>query len=510
MKRSIPSALAVALFCLLQACDLSNQVSNGGGDETHSNIDIQGVVLTGRSAPFAGIVVKLRSVGLSDTTDSRGTYAIQADRAIAAGRALAVVDTLDFYSDGRIVHSELLATWVEQVPDVILVQRDVSGKLTGNVADVKTVDVVFGGLRADTLSLEWNPVLGSYSGFAYFEWSGEVASYQMRIEARDSLHRLVGRSVDIPFTSRAGDLAVPTFDAGNARPRLVLQGPDSAQSREVLRISAVGSDAFGQMVIVRWPDQGNMKIVNHVMPSGTDSVWVVHCDATDAEGLVTRDSLVIRRKLSPPTASVTAIVSGDSVRIHLTTSDVNNGAIREKRVFLGMAKTSYRGMVMSGCVQVVPVFETDWETRTWKVESEPGACTDNKAQFWTSVVFQKLDSGFVMTRNDTVLYIPKSDSGDTNFQVALVVTDEDGEVTVKRSATFKRDSVAVTVQSVSERSPASREAPNLVAIEPVVPGSRADNATGSPRAPAGKTIVFLAQNRLVAPLDRFLGIDCRA
>lgn len=502
MKRSILSAMAVASLCLLQACDLSNQVSNGGGDETHSNIDIQGVVLTGRSTPFAGIVVKLRSAGLADTTDSRGTYAIQADRAIAAARTLAVVDTLDFYREGRVVHSELLATWVEQVPDVILVQRDVSGRLTGNVGDVKTVQAVFGGQRADTLSLEWNPVLGSYSGFAYFEWSGEVTSYQMRIEARDSLHRMVGRSVDIPFTSRAGDLNVPTFDAGNARPRLVLTGPDSAQSREVLRISASGSDAFGQMVTVRWPDQGNKMLATHVMPSGTDSVWVVHAVATDAEGLVTKDSIVIRRKLSPPTAVVSTIVSGDSVRIHLSASDVNNGAIREKRVFLGRVET-LRWIRMANCGTVTVVDESAWETTVWDPDTALSSiCTEPSTG--TTVRFMKLDTGVVVKGDDTVLYIPRKDTviyrvryndgsyvtqSDTllrrDFQIGLVVTDEDGETTVKRSATFKRDSLAVTVHSVSERTPARGEAmdrmamkqASLVASESVTGGSELPFAT---------------------------------
>lgn len=487
MKRSILSAIAAASLCLLQACDLSNQVSNGGGDETHSNIDIQGVVLTGRSTPFAGIVVKLRTAGLADTTDARGTYAIQADRAIAAARTLAVVDTLDFYREGRIVHSELLATWVEKVPDVILVQRDVSGRLTGNVSEVKTIQAVFGGRRADTLSLEWNPVLGSYSGFAYFEWSAGVDSHQLRIEARDSLHRMVGRSVDIPFTSRAGDLNVPTFDAGNARPRLVLTGPDSAQSREVLRISGIGYDAFGKILLARWTDQGNKVLARHVMPSGKDSVWIVHAEVTDFQGLVAKDSLVVRRKLSPPTASVTAVVTGDSVRVHLTASDVNKGAIREKRVFLGRVET-LRWIRMASCGTVTVVDESDWATTYWDPDTAlPSICTEPSTG--TTERFIKLDTGVVVKGDDTVLYIPRKDTvipgihwvryndgsyvsqSDTllrrDFQIGLVVTDEDGETTVKRSQTFHRDTTSDTAAKVvSERTSAMDEAMDRRTMQP--------------------------------------------
>lgn len=489
MKRPILSLAAAALLSLLQACDLSNQVSDGGGDETHSSIDIQGVVLTGRSTPFAGIVVKLRTAGLSDTTDAQGAYAIRADRAFAASRSLAAVDTLDFYREGRIVHSELLDTWVEHVPDVILVQRDVSGRLTGNVEAVKAVRAVFGGRRADTLALEWNPILGSYSGFAYFQWSAGVDSYQVRIEARDSLGRLVGRSVEIPFTSRAGDLDVPSFDAGNARPRLVLSGPDSAQSREVLGITAVGSDVFGRTLLVRWPDQGNKVLATHVMPSGMDSVWVVHAEVADFQGLVTKDSLVIRRKRSPPTASVTAVVTGDSVRIHVAASDVNGGAIREKRVFLGRVETV--GWVrFADCIRVNVVQESDWATTYWYADTAlPLACTEPSTG--KTERFVKLDTGIVLKGDDTVLYILNkdtilnrirfSDQGsvfqtDTvlrrDYQVALVVTDEDGETTVKRSQTFQRDTTADSAApSTSERIQDDGGASTLAAIAPVSGGS---------------------------------------
>ncbi|MEN9354850.1 MAG: hypothetical protein RL318_2175 [Fibrobacterota bacterium] len=450
--------LAACLFAFLGGCDDVNSVAAGGSDETHTNVDISGAVLTERSEPFAGIVVKLRSLPLSDTTDLKGTYRLQQSSQSLAARTGAV-DTLDFLREGRVVHSEVVPTWSTTMPTLFLTQRDISGKLTGKVGLVKTVEAIFGTDRKDTLALEWNPVLGSYSGFSYASWDGSVTSYQVRIEVRDSLHRLVGRSVDIPFTSRAGDIEVPVFPAGNAKPTLRLFGPDTASSREWLALRAVAQDSFGQKVVLKWRemktaakhlDFDSIQRITHVqsasdtvvhlpMPSGKDSTYVIHCTATDEDGLTVEDSLVVRRRFSLPQGQIEARVDGDSVRLHFALSDVNKGSLVQHRLFLGVREVvgwaAYGSCIDTSGMTIV-LRDDGWTFQT--LDPRPGPVVSNPCGFASGKEYRflKRDSGVLVSGRDTTFALPPKDTSGNIHQIVVQVTDQDGESALVRSLPF--------------------------------------------------------------------------
>jgi hypothetical protein len=490
----LKSLLLATGLLVLWSCDASKTVAAGGGDETHSNIDIQGAVFTNRSEPFAGIVVKLRGLGIADTTDSRGAFRIQRTDTTLATRS-GTVDTLDYLREGRIVHSEAVASWTATMPDLFLVQRDISGKLTGAVGTVKTVEAIFGTDRSDTLALEWNPVLGSYSGFAYAPWNGTgtVTRYQVRIEVRDSLRHLIGRTVDIPFTSRAGDLDIPTFSAGNAKPYLKIVGKDTASSREFLELRAVVADSFGQKVTLKWLEAGSElrhrlvdsaagyiyyekssdTVVHIPMPGGRDSTYTIHCTATDEDGIVVQDSLVVHRRFTVPQAQFTLNLDGDSVRVHMDASAVNKGRILERRVFLGY-QNKIEWQWVSQCSRIDMIYRLSnwgWNER---VDGPPKSSGGSSAVvvpdvcdaegWWTEISFIKRDSGILVSGRDSIFALPKRDSLGRPFQFAVQLLDEDGDTGVWRSQTFARVAAPESLSISISSGDSTKNVPNLVHI----------------------------------------------
>lgn len=224
MRAALSAALLLAGAALV-SCDARDQVA-GGSDETHSSIvDIQGRVLTKDARPFGNVVVRLRGLGLYDTTDSDGAFRFRLDSLpMAAGRALAAVDTLDYLRDGQAILSAAVPAWVATMPDVMLVQRDLSGSISGDLEGVGRIACLLGlpDGTSQQFDLELNRAAHRFSGFAYFRYSGGVDSFTAVARAFDDSGRLLGRSVLLHFSSRAGDIAFPEFDVGNAVPAIHL------------------------------------------------------------------------------------------------------------------------------------------------------------------------------------------------------------------------------------------------------------------------------------------------
>jgi hypothetical protein len=476
MNATIRALLLCPLLALVAGCDDTAKTVAGGSDETHSGISLVGSIFTDRSTPYAGMVVRLRHTALVDTTDARGAYRLlDADTVLAASATPAC--TVDVWREGRMIHSEAVGAWIDSVPTIYLTQRDISGKLVGDVGAVRSVVALFGDARTDTLDLEWNPVLGSYSGFSYFPWDGNLNHYQVRIEVRDSLRRLVGRSVDIPFTSRAGDIEVPTFAAGNARPRLRLVGPDTATSRTLLVLQAFATDSFGQKVTVKWkeiPDGGIPEpgsdhlayglqkstdtLVRWYMPSGRDSTLVFHCTATDEDGLTVQDSLVVRRNPSPPSVYIQSWVYGDSARLRFSAGDVAGGKIVQYRLYRGYQEVDESAKSAS-CVIIDTSFigtaaglgaDTSW---TYSSSSSTGGTPVQspcgEPVITTKLRFVRHDTGVIVSGKDTAIWFPPVDSQGRMPMVALRVVDGDGEASVAVSNPFHRspgpDSLSWTI-----------------------------------------------------------------
>jgi len=287
VRRLLP--VAFCLSVLFASCDREDRVA-GGSDDTHSTVvDIQGRVLTKDARPYGNVIVRLRGLGLLDTTDGEGLFRFRRDSLPLAARAADAVDTIDYQRDGQTILSVPVPTWVSVLPDVMLVQRDLSGSLGGGLEDVARVVCILNlpDGSAQEVELELGEVTRRYSGFAYFRYTGGVDSFAAVVEARDDSGRLLGRSPQVRFTSRAGDIAFPGFDATNAVPSVRLRAetpenpmgwpvsigengvvfpvrivgqPDTlswrdavvASRRETVRLHALVTDSLLRMARVEW------------------------------------------------------------------------------------------------------------------------------------------------------------------------------------------------------------------------------------------------------------------
>lgn len=240
------AALAATTAILFASCDESQQVT-GRSDETHTSVvDIQGRVLTSDARPLPNVIVRLRSSGLTDTTDSDGAFRLQLDSVPVSASSVAIVDTLDYLRDGQAILSAAVPAWVTTMPDVMLVQRDLSGVVEGDPAGVARLVCQLWLPDGSTqwVDLEFNRSLLRYSAFAYFRYSGGRDSFAARVEAHDDSGRVLGRSVKLRFSSLAGDVAFPSFTVGNILPKVSLL---------VGGLGGTVSDAADTGFLAAWP-----------------------------------------------------------------------------------------------------------------------------------------------------------------------------------------------------------------------------------------------------------------
>ncbi|MBK9579750.1 MAG: hypothetical protein IPO40_21990 [Fibrobacteres bacterium] len=221
MKRlqSFSLALLAATVPFFQACDKTHVVA-GGSDDTHSSLDIQGRVFTQDAKALPNVVVRLRQLGLADTTGPDGSFAFVRETGFDPARK----DTLDYYRDGEQISSVAVPTSVWLVPDLYVVQRDFSGTISGNTSRIRHV---VGQLRLPdgtlrTFEMDWNPSQQRYSGFAHFAKTETSDTFSIVVTAKDSLDRICGRSDSLRFSGRSGSVLLPAFDAQNKLPSLVL------------------------------------------------------------------------------------------------------------------------------------------------------------------------------------------------------------------------------------------------------------------------------------------------
>lgn len=227
MTESVRARFAVhgvlaAAGCALAALALSACMSLAGGSsstETGDQIALSGRVTNGGSEGIAGIIVTLTGSSLADTTDLTGFFALDGRRPATKTQA----DTLHFALNGQTIARTVVTTLVATLPEVIIVQRGFSGAFipTGAHADIaRIVGVVKGDgiAEGDSLTATFfhNTVAGNYSGFLWFPPPTETPRhYVVRVDVYDGEDALTGRSVDVPFTSLAGNVLIPDFDPAN-------------------------------------------------------------------------------------------------------------------------------------------------------------------------------------------------------------------------------------------------------------------------------------------------------
>lgn len=317
MKFPTPLVLAGCLASTFVSCD-ENPQAGGTSDDTHSDIRVSGRVFDERSKPLGAVIVRLRDAGLSDTTDGDGRYSIEGN--LVAARSFSGLDTADFLRDGAVVHSEGIDSWVVSLPDLFLVQRDISGSILPGALGIASVRVALWNSRGDSIpvEVEWSPASGRYSGFSWFRYTGGLDTFQVQASARDSLGRSIGISQKLTFTSRAGDIQIPTFAADNLVPRVSLTAPERFVRGDTARVRGIVEDASGQALRYEWKigsggwTVGGTDTLLRVPASESGRTLAVGFRAMRDDGISDEETLVRPVEGNGPRVSVA--VESDSVR----------------------------------------------------------------------------------------------------------------------------------------------------------------------------------------------------
>lgn len=495
---------ALALSMLLASCDSQGMVA-GGSDETHSSIDIQGRVLTKDARPYGNVIVRLRGLGLQDTTDSDGLFRFQRDSMPVAARTASAVDTIDYMRDGQTVLSAAVPAWIATMPDVMLVQRDLSGQLSGPIEDISRVVCELGAPDGyhHELDLELNPYTKRYSGFAYFRYTGGSDSFTVWVKTLDDSGRMLGRSRLLRFSSKAGDIAFPEFGANNAVPtvRIRVEDPNShkvqsqwfsadtmdwrdsigASGKQKLHLHALVVDSFRRAARVEW-NLGNgwvkssastpipttgcpvcyrdtaapgtssepIRILYHFdttisVPAGAEGSWRPMVRVVDAEGNTTSDTLKVAVVAAPPFASVWLTSPSEVLPgAKLSVSLDDSDSFGGKVVSRKLYLGRYSETITSSVVSCIRILfpDTGWSNR---VIPWTGVCDDVEEEVVTRY-FHPLDTGRIVSGADTSLTLPKAETG--IFQALYEVMDDDGNKTVIRSGTVVVRPVAPRVDSI--------------------------------------------------------------
>ncbi len=331
MKWNFLVLLALCATWILSGCDKSTTAS-GTSDDTHSSINITGRVFTDQSKPLGAVIVHLRHANLSDTTDGDGKFAIQGERSTLSARAMATVDTLDYLRNGNTIQSVAVISWVYSMPDLFLVQRDIFGKINPSQIRIAKITGTLWNAQGDSfaLSLEWNSLTDRYSGFAWFRCTGGVDSFQVQVNTFDSLGRKIGSSPKMPFTSLAGNIQMPDFNADNTLPWFTFQVPPTIHRLDSARIRMIGQNPLDSTLRIQWNIDGHAWVDGRTdtllwIPDQCPDSLVIGARAIQKNGLMVTYSVYLtvtsfRQKVSL-SIPLDTVPSTTNFKVHFTDSD---------------------------------------------------------------------------------------------------------------------------------------------------------------------------------------------
>lgn len=206
---------------LIQSC--SDSVNS---TDTHSNyaVNLTGKVLSKDGTPIPAAIAQLVKQNLFDTTDSKGEYSFKVQNKEGTILTAAVnsngKDTIKLIRDGQIITMIEISKYIDTIPDVFIVQRNIGGKVLPNNLDLLTITgKIWNDSDADepihNIPFYYSTQTLNYSGFVYFVYTGTLENYSVCTYAFNKENLLTGQSDTIHFSSLAGDIEIPEFDPKN-------------------------------------------------------------------------------------------------------------------------------------------------------------------------------------------------------------------------------------------------------------------------------------------------------
>lgn len=310
MNRTILALLTGFAISTISGCDNSSQAT-GTSDDTHSSILLTGRVFTDQSRPLGAVIVHLRHAGLSDTTDGDGRFTLRGTGATPNAIGEIALDSIDYLRDGSLVHSSGVTSWIDTLPDVFLVQRDISGSISlgwtvlsgsgisseapAEAIPVHSTSALLWNATGDSMpfDLEWNSESQRYSGFVWFRYTGGLDSFKVQVKALDSLGHIIGISQKLTFTSRAGDIQIPSFLGRNTIPVVALKSSETLVRGKASRIFALVSNPYDYPTTIWWKigsgdwTPGSSDTLLNIAKDLSGSILPIRCKVVRPDSLYT-------------------------------------------------------------------------------------------------------------------------------------------------------------------------------------------------------------------------------
>ncbi len=280
--------MSIAVFLSLFHNSCSDKIS--GSEVTNEDaVCLVGKVLDQRGEGVSNIVARLDKIKLSDTTDVKGNYTLRLSKQEIIDLHInldTLIDSVKIVNSGNIASSIQITKWIDTLPSVYLIQRNIYGKLQTEETDFKRIEVVISILNDDstvkheiTKELWFNNGTKGFSGFCYFPKNSNNQKYSVYIKVFNKDSVFTGKSQIIYFNDIAGDIEIPEFNPFLNPSLIISAGNDTTLSiNDTLILSAHVIDNE-ESIVDKW--EWNINGYGFVQTRNSDTTLILPGDSID-------------------------------------------------------------------------------------------------------------------------------------------------------------------------------------------------------------------------------------
>ncbi len=311
--RLIISILALVSVLIISHC--TKDIAGSNDETVTGTISLSGKVLDSQNNGVPDVVVRLSKIPFLDSTNSQGYFNIfvSEDTLEKLGIDLDTLqDTLTYIKDSIVITSVHVKDWIDTLPHVYIVQRNVSGQLLTTYKEFRRLEAVLKDLdnplipsKSTDLWLSTNTF--KFSGFLYFLNNEQIQNYSIYVNVYDQDSVFVGRSVTEKFNNTAGDIELLAFDPFNAFPYIDMGTDTIVSIGDSIFLHPTVADSFGGTIESwEWSINGDPFVMsapgNRYVVAPVDSTSLFNCllRVTDNDSNQTVDSLKVTVVLDAP------------------------------------------------------------------------------------------------------------------------------------------------------------------------------------------------------------------
>ncbi len=311
--------LFVLLFCMFSLTCTDTTIVKVSGLPI---VYLVGKVLNKDGNPVPYAIAHLMKYDIYDTTDSKGIYELLIDSSdteiVMAKSTVDSLDSLQFLKDGQIITSVEIIDYIDTLPDVFVVQRDIHGKIKETVTEFNSIEAVIlnqANSSQTTAKLFYSKPTFSYSGFVYFVYTGSEQNYSVFVNVYNPDSKFIGRSDTINFSSIVGNVELPLIDPLNAIPTIHVSAESTIGINDTFELSGTAHDNFnGEIIEWSW-DPGNTgnfiettpdSNLRIIAPAKEDDSYECVLRVMDNDSNVAYDTVIVSVETRAPVARANA------------------------------------------------------------------------------------------------------------------------------------------------------------------------------------------------------------